>query len=314
MRAVVVDQSSLHRIRLADVDEPVASHDEALINIRAISLNLGETRRVKTSAEDGVRPGWDVAGEVLQAATNGEGPPAGSRVVGFLYESGGWAERAAVHVSNLAVLPRNVSYADASTLPVAGLTALYALERAPSLLGRRVLITGAAGGVGVFALQLASRAGADVTALIRKPLDGELVRELGARNVVISEDGANIAAQGPFDHILDSLGGSIFANAAKALAVDGELVTFGTSAQTNTDFNISDFYGFGGRSIYGFIIFHEVLTKPAGAGLARLLHLVKSRLVMPRIDRTYPFDDILTAVDHLWQRRITGKAVVIRED
>ena len=106
------------------------------MRVAAISLNRGEVRRAM-SAEAGWRPGWDLAGTVERAARDGSGPPSGSRVVGFL-ASGAWAEAAAVPTRALAVLPDAVTFVQAATLPVAGLTALYALEQAallPDLVG-----------------------------------------------------------------------------------------------------------------------------------------------------------------------------------
>src|SRR5262245_15527349 len=160
--AVVVDPDAPGRLVLRPVAEPVPDRGEAVVHVRAISLNRGEIRRA-SMAPAGWRPGWDLAGEVERAAADGAGPRAGARVVGLLSE-GAWAERVAVPVHALAELPDKVTLAQAATFPVAGLTALYALGKSGgSLVGRRVLVTGATGGVGDFAVQLARLAGAHVT-------------------------------------------------------------------------------------------------------------------------------------------------------
>ncbi|HEX8261079.1 MAG TPA: hypothetical protein VF558_12380 [Rubrobacteraceae bacterium] len=115
-------------------------------------------RRAQT-AEVGFNPGWDLAGTVERTAADGTGPRAGARVVGLL-PSGAWAELVAVPTNSLAELPESVSFELAATLPVAGLAALYALEKGGGLIGRSVLVTGASGGVGNFGIQLARLSGA----------------------------------------------------------------------------------------------------------------------------------------------------------
>ncbi len=122
IKAVVVDPDAPNRLALADVEEPSAAPSEALVRVAAVSLNRGEVRRAESS-EPGFRPGWDLAGTVERAAADGSGPQEGSRVVGFL-PSGAWTELVAVPTHSVAVLPEGVSLEEASTLPVAGLTAL----------------------------------------------------------------------------------------------------------------------------------------------------------------------------------------------
>lgn len=131
-------------VELGEAPEPRPARGEALVAIRAISLNRGELRRLERS-EPGTLTGWDLAGVVLEPAADGSGPSQGARVVGYM-NVGAWAERAAVATEQLAELPEGVSFEQASTLPVAGLTALRALEIGGFVLGKRVLVTGASGG------------------------------------------------------------------------------------------------------------------------------------------------------------------------
>lgn len=307
MNAVVVDRSAPGGLVLRPVPEPVPLPAEALVRVRAISLNLGEVRRAR-SAADGWRPGWDFAGTVERAAPDGSGPPQGARVVGML-GSAAWAELIAAPTRNLAVLPDGVSFEQAAALPVAGLTALYTLGKRGSLLGRRVLVTGASGGVGVFATQLARLAGARVAALVHRPEKRAAV-EAYADEVFVGADASAARAAGPFDLVLESVGGAVFASALAALAEDGMVVTFGTSAERTSTIEVAPFYALGGASVYGFILFHEIEREPAGAGLARLVPLVASKRLEVRIDDVLPFDRIGEAAERLWSRGVTGKLVL----
>src|SRR5260370_12867947 len=151
-------------VELRELPEPRLQRNEALVAVHAFSLNRGELRSFRNNDEGWV-PGQDVAGMVLNQAEDGSGPPAGSRVVALTDEFG-WAQRVAVPGHRMAVLPDNVSYAQAATLPGAGLTAFRTLRHGAPLLGKRVLVTGAAGGVGTIAVHLARRSRTPGTATI----------------------------------------------------------------------------------------------------------------------------------------------------
>ena len=125
MKAIVTDPQSEGHLILSEVDQPAPTASQALVRVAAISLNRGEVRSALAAKERYV-PGWDLAGTVEQPAADGSGPPAGARVVGFL-RSGAWAEMAVVPADFLAELPPQVTFSQAATLPVAGLTALYVI-------------------------------------------------------------------------------------------------------------------------------------------------------------------------------------------
>ena len=312
MRAVVVDPNVPGRLAICEVDCPTPLPSEALVRVAAVSLNRGEVRR-SMSAQAGWRPGWDLAGTVEVAAADNSGFPQGTRVVGFV-PSGAWAEFVAVPTHALAELPSSVSFRDAATLPVAGLTALLALERGGLLLGKSVLITGASGGVGHFACQLACYAGAKVTAQVRRPELVEFVKNAGAQQVVVGSDRDFITQYSPYDLILDSVGGETLPAVLEALAPDGVCVMFGTTAGAEVTFNASRFYGKGGLSLYGFILFHELKFQPASTGLTRLVKLLAEGLLIPHIDLELPWTQVAEVAQKLSDRRFLGKAVLCISD
>jgi NADPH:quinone reductase len=308
IRAVVVDPEAPNRLALADVGEPSPTPSEALVRVAAVSLNRGEVRRAESS-EPGFRPGWDLAGTVERAAADGSGPQEGSRVVGFL-PSGAWAELVAVPTDSVAALPEDVSFEEASTLPVAGLTALYALEEGANLLGRSVLVTGASGGAGQFGLQLARAAGARVVGLVRREEHAGFVEEAGAHEVVVDESGAAAREQGPYHLVLESVGGEVLGNALSMLAPGGTCVSFGTSASTEVEFDARTLYLTGGARLYGFILFHEVLARPASGGLDRLARMVADGRLKPRVEVVAPWTEVGEVARRLIERGYTGKAVL----
>ena len=290
-------------LELGHVEEVDAGPDDVVVAVRALSLNRGEVKAAKASPA-GTRVGWDVAGDVIRAAAGGSGPQLGARVVG-LSAGRGWTERVAIPVDVVAPLPDGLSYEDASTLPVAGLTALHALRIGGCAPGVRVLVTGAAGGVGRFAVQLAAHEGAVVTAVVGSPERGEGLAELGASTVAVGMPG-----DGRFDVVLESVGGDSLARAVGLLAPDGTIVSFGNSAEAETTFNARDLYRIGGASIYGLILFHELARSGGAADLGRLCHEVAGGRLRTEIDLVLPWERAAEAVDALMARHVRGKAVL----
>src|SRR5690242_12007027 len=165
MKAFLPTGDPAEPVRLAEVPEPAPRPNEALIRVEAYSINRGETFKLERPAP-GDRPGKDIAGLVVQPAADGSGPPGAARVVAHP-AAGGWAEYVAVPTGAMAVLPDAVPAVEGAALPLAGLTALRLLRAAGPLVGRRVLLTGASGGVGHYVTELAAAAGAEVTAVSR---------------------------------------------------------------------------------------------------------------------------------------------------
>lgn len=290
-------------VALAEVPDPEPQPNHALVAVRAFSLNRGELIRLQTM-ERGAVTGWDVAGVVETPATDGSGPPAGTRVVG-LVNPGAWAQRAAVPTEVLAPLPDGVSFAQAATLPVAGMTALLALEIAGTPIGRRVLVTGANGGVGRFAIQLAALAQAHVTALVRDPGQAKALRALGAGGVVTE-------LEGEFDAIVEGVGGATLGQALQHVAADGTVVSF-ASTEAETTFPTRAFFGRApGATLRGLLVFPE-LRRSANRGtqlLTALAGLVAEGKLDCSIEREAGWRDAGEHVQALLDRAVAGKVVL----
>ncbi|MFM5982433.1 MAG: zinc-binding dehydrogenase [Sphaerospermopsis kisseleviana] len=308
IRAVVVDPNVPGRLALKEVAAPTPATNEAIIKVASISLNRGELRRAST-AQAGWRPGWDLAGTVETPAADGSGLPQGARVVGFL-PSGAWGEIVAVPTHSLAELPRFVSFAQAATLPIAGLTAYHIMKKGGFLLNQPVLITGASGGVGNFAIQLARLSGAKVTAHLRTSKYEPIVKEAGAHHIVIGEDISPAQQYGPYHLIIDSVGGDVLGKALGFLGTNGQAVVFGTTAAREVTFNAGNLYALGGASIYGLIVFHELKQESASVGLKWLVELVESGQLRPHIDIEAPWTEIADVAQKLVDRRFPGKSVL----
>ncbi len=302
MRALVACATPPHA-ELADVTAPEPGPSHALVEVRAFSLNRGESRRLASMAPGSIT-GWDVAGVVRSAAADGSGPQAGARVVG-LVPSGAWAELAAVGTDLLAELPEAVSFEQAATLPVAGLTALRALEVAGFVLGKRVLVTGASGGVGRFTIQLAKLAGARVTALARRT---EGLIELGADQLL-----HELEAEGQtFDVIIDAVGGPTLGAAIGRVAPGGTIVNFAATSDEPVSFPTRSLFGRApGARLYGLLVFDELArTRSAVDDLRRLAELVAAGRLDPQIDLEASWSEAPRAIEALLDRRVNGKAVL----
>jgi NADPH:quinone reductase len=293
-------------VELAEAPDPEPLPNEALVAVDAFSLNRGEVRSL-TTKPPGSLTGWDIAGVVDRAAADGGGPPEGTRVVALINK--GWAQRAAVPTDAMAVIPDEVTFAQAAALPVAGITALLALDIGGNVIGRRVLVTGASGGVGRFAVQLAHIGGAHVTAVSASPERARGLTELGADEVI-----HELTPEGPeFDVIVEGVGGTSLGAAIQRVAADGTVISFANSdpsAPVEYPANAL-FRRAPGSKIYGLLVFPELAKRRGATGmLERLLSLVAAGRLDPHIDLEASWRQPGDAIQALLDRRISGKAIL----
>jgi NADPH2:quinone reductase len=274
--------------------------------MEAASVNRGEIRSA-AKQPPGTVIGWDVAGTV---AALGEGVTTfdvGERVVGLSAGGGSFAERVVVPAEWTAPLPSACDFVTAATLPVAGLTAAGILRLARTHAGDRVLVTGAAGGVGRFALQLALQTSATVTGQAASEERAASVRETGAAALVHPGDGSPV--DGEFDVVLDGIGGPMVGPLLTATARNGRVVVYGNSADAESTFRVETFYG-KGVTIYGFRVFTSVPPAQGVKDMATLADQAASGALAIKVQATAPLADALPLIADLYARKVTGKVVI----
>ncbi|MGA8116154.1 MAG: zinc-binding dehydrogenase [Actinocatenispora sp.] len=302
MKAMVPTNTGGAGVALAEVDEPRPVPDEIVVAVDAYSVNRGETLLLERPAP-GWRPGKDVAGVVTRAAASGTGPAVGDRVVAHP-PYGGWAERVAVPVTSVARLPDTVGNETAAALPLAGLTALRLVRAAGPLPGRRLLVTGASGGVGHYTVELAVAAGAEVTALSATPGRGGRLAELGAEVVHEVSD-----ADGPFDVVLESVGGATLAATLGRLVPGGLLVWFGQASREPATLDFFQFFDGPNEAL----IRHFDYTRSDrtyAEDLETLVRLVVEGRLHPEIGLVDDWTVTAEVLDLLRRRRVRGNAVL----
>lgn len=300
MKALVVDHAVKGGLRFAEIPEPVLGPRQVLIEVRSVSLNHGMVRGYR-SMNDGEVPGWDASGVVAKTGAEAEGLPVGTAVVALGWQ-GAWAERRVVDPSFFAVLPSGIDFGAASTLGTAAITALQSLRRLGSLLGRRVLITGASGGVGRFAVQLAKRAGAYVIGHVGNVARGEGLSELGANEIVTDLD----AIEEPIDGAIDTVGGPGLSTIFGLLSDGGSVQSIGSASRKPTIFEPSSTVGNPRRRLESFTTDGSAFSKD----LFYLVSLLSAGELDPQIGWRGNWEKYAEAFELLLGRRIRGKAVL----
>lgn len=301
MKAIVFDPDAPRNFAFGEAAAPVATApDEMLIEVKAISLNFGEVYSVDNAEEPGDIPGWDSAGVVVVAAADGSGPPVGARVVGAGW-SKAWAQQRVLTSDNVAVIPDSVDFETAAALSIAGVTAVQTVRKLGAIVGRRVLITGASGGVGRLAVQLAARAGAHVVAAVGSPERGAGLRELGADEVVVGLEGV-----APVYGVLEHVGGPFLADAFRLLQDGGRVISTGAASgqPTTIDFEAERM-----------TMLHKTIEPfmtawPMGRDLEYVVELAASGQLDAQIGYRDSWANFDAAIEALLGRKVAGKVAL----
>jgi NADPH:quinone reductase-like Zn-dependent oxidoreductase len=300
-------------LRMAEVDKPVPNADEALVKVLAVSVNAADWHVLRgkplfSRATLGLlRPkrqilGVDIAGQVEAVGNGVTGFKPGDEVYANLLDHGygGFAEYVSVPVGVMSLKPANLSFEEAAAVPMAATTALQGLRHHGELQPtQQVLINGASGGVGSFAVQLAKADGSEVTA-VTSTRNLDLVRSLGADHVIDYTTTDVVGSGRRFDRILDTVGNRSVPELRRALAEGGKAAVTGfTSVAKLLGVSLR-----GGKDIA------QVQAHVTAKDLELLSELIAAGKVRPQIDRRYPFAEIPAAIAYLEQGHARGKVVV----
>ena len=301
MKAAVYAKTKAGKaLRIVDLEQPEPKEDEVLVRTRAASINPLDWRMKKR------RPGMDVAGEVVGAGNRVTQFKAGDLVLGT--GKGSFAEYVCATEAALIAKPENLTFEQAACAPIAGLTALQGLrDRGGLQPGQKVLINGAAGGVGTFAVQIAKSIGADVTGVC-STRNLEMVRALGARVAIdyTQEDFTQCGRH--YDLLLDNVGNRTFSELSRAVTPRGCCVLAGAPKET---------WAAVSRMLKGLVwppFLHPKFTffiaKLKKADLAVLCGLMKDGKVTPVIDKQYPLSCAEDAIAYVEQGHARAKVVI----
>ena len=314
MRAFVYERyGPPERLRMGEVDQPAPNAGEVLVKVLAASVNAADWHLLRgkplfSRATLGLlRPkhqiiGVDIAGQVEAVGSDVTRFTSGDQVYANLLDHGygGFAEQVAVPAEVMALKPANLSFEEAAAVPMAATTALQGLGRHGAIQpAQRVLINGGTGGVGSFAVQLATASGAEVTAVTSTP-NLDLVRSLGADHVLDYTTTDFTHSGRRYDRILDTVGNRSVAELKGALAEGGKAAVTGfTSVRRLLGVSLR-----GGKDIA------QVQAHVTAEDLERLSELIEAGKVRPLIDRRYQFADLPAAIAYLEQGHARAKVVV----
>jgi NADPH:quinone reductase-like Zn-dependent oxidoreductase len=306
-------------LKVRDVDKPVPEDDQVLVRVHASSVNplewYGVTGPYFTRLENGVRRpkqagvGSDVAGRVEAVGRDVEDLRPGDEVFGTAV-GGSWAEYAAARADRLAPKPVNLSFGEAAAVPVAAVTALQALrDKGQVQPGQRVLINGASGGVGTFAVQLAKSFGARVTGVCSTG-NVDLVDSLGADRVVdyTQEDFTKLGER--HELMLDIAGSRSFFEFRRVLTPEATVVLIGGSMTYRGHGPLPHLVGTFLKSRGRSQTVTFFVAKITQEDLGFLRELLEAGTVTPVIDRRYELSDAAAALEYLGEGHARGKVVI----
>jgi len=321
MKAIIRDRyGSVDVLHVGEVAVPEVADDEVLVRVRAAGLDRGAWHLMAglpyllRVAGYGVRRpkvpglGSELAGVVEAVGANVRGLAAGDAVFGGARAS--FAEYASTQPDKLARMPANVSFEQAAAVPVSGVTALQAVrDRGRVATGQRVLVIGASGGVGSFAVQIAKALGADVTG-VASTQKVDFVRSLGADHVIdytqadITDDGTR------YDVVLDIGGNRPLSQLRRVLNSDGTLVIVGGEGGDRWTGGLHRQLGATVLSLFVSQRLGTFIAKPSSADLDALRSLIETGSVTPPVDRVIALDEVPDGIRDLIAGRVRGKIVI----
>ncbi len=319
MKAIIYGPSET--LQIAEIDKPIPADDEVLMRVRAAAVNPLDGHLLRSapwmrnlmSKAVGIRvrrPGADVAGEVEAVGRNVTRFAAGDAVFGGS-GGGGFAEYACPPESKLAIMPESTSFEAAASVNVAGRTALQGLRDVARLEpGQRLLIIGASGGVGTFAVQIAKWIGADVTGVC-STRNIDLVRGLGATRVIDYTCEDILSGDERYDVIFDLVSDKPLLALRRILTPKGKWVGGGVlGVDASMISMIVSSFKTPLLSLFTGQKFVSFMAKTGNDDLDVLAKLIESGHVTPSIDRTYTLDDVADAVRYVDAKHARGKVVV----
>lgn len=310
MKAAIIKRyGSADSLRIQDMPRPTPTDDEVLVRVRASSVNPVDWKirqgglKLLTGRDFPKVLGSDFSGEIVEAGANASGYEPGQLVYGMnnAVKGGAYAEYLAVKVSKLAPKPTSLSHEEAAGVPMAALTALQGLKKGGLRAGQHVLVNGASGGVGSFAVQIARAYHASVTGVCSSR-NIEMVQQLGADRVIDYEKESPLPDTPTYDLIFDAHGTMSFSKARKALRDGGQFVSTLPSAD-------KVFWAFASK-VVGNQSSHIIQVKVNPTDLSEVRTLIDEGQIKPVIDSIYPLEDIDEAHRKSEEGHASGKIIV----